>query len=86
MVTYATAVAVPDPLAHCASWELNSRLCGDPSPCSQIFNPLRHSENSIRTIALLEFLFCFSVLIRTSWSLYLGAIFHKEHNLLQLEF
>ena len=44
-VTYAPAVATPDPLTHCAGQGSNWHFCSNPSCCSLILNPLCHSRN-----------------------------------------
>ena len=54
--TYTAATAMLDSLAHCAWLGLNPYLLSDPTHCSQILNPLRHSRNSSEFTFIVIFL------------------------------
>ena len=43
---YTTAMAMPDPLTHCARWQMEPTLLQRPKPLQQILNLLYHSRNA----------------------------------------
>ena len=68
-VTYATTVAMTDPLIHCSGPGIKLHLCRDPSCCRRILNPLHHSRNNP------SYIFC---MLPPSISSYLLFLFLKN--------